>query len=592
MNTPFKELVRACWRSTVGVRVPFFTFIFLFVFANILDLLVPWALGYSIGVIASQGINQESLRLATYGVLVHMGLRLTITILHHTARYIQTSTAYSARMHTLNTVFASLLSYPLNWHIEQHSGENLSKLHRSAGAIDSCVGTYTWQIIEGAVKVIAASAAIFTLDFWVAMNVLGLGLVTVLVMILFNKRLVAKYRVNNIFYNKISRICIDYLFNVVTVKTLSLEKAARNYLQVQRNEGLALTKNISKYNELKWGTTSVGTVLVTGTSLLIYINGQQGLNQVFDVAKIYVLINYLDKIFQAIGSFTAYYGGILEAMTAYEDGASIVQRAATLPVNIDKKLLPANWKKISISHLSFSYKHSETSRLKDLSINIDARDKIALVGPSGGGKSTLLKVIAGLLIPENIEVDVDGSSQFKISDVGSASLLVPQEPEIFSESFRYNVTMGDTFSDEQLNEMMQLASLEVVLSKLDNGLDSDLAEKGLNLSVGEKQRVAMARGLLRAGTRELLLLDEPTSSLDPKTEKEIFFSVLEHFKDRVIITACHRLNLVPLFDKIVFVRDGAVEEYGTFTELLQKGESFARAWEDYIKRIPKEEAVV
>ena len=100
----------------------------------------------------------------------------------------------------------------------------------------------------------------------------------------------------------------------------------------------------------------------------------------------------------------------------------------------------------------------------------------------------------------------------------------------------------------------------------------------------------MARGLLRAGQREIILLDEPTSSLDPKTEKEIFHSLLELYKERVIITACHRLNLVPLFDKIIFIRDGAVEESGSFSELMRKAGSFSRAWEDYIKKIHKENA--
>ena len=98
----------------------------------------------------------------------------------------------------------------------------------------------------------------------------------------------------------------------------------------------------------------------------------------------------------------------------------------------------------------------------------------------------------------------------------------------------------------------------------------------------------MVRGLLRARDRRILLLDEPTSSLDPKTEKEIFMGLLDHFKDRVIITACHRLNLVPLFDKVVFIRDGRVEETGSFNELLERGGPFSRAWEDYIKKIPKE----
>lgn len=589
MNTHFTALTRAAWNSTVGERARFFSFILLFVVAYTLDLLVPWALGYSLGIIASKGITDESIRLASYGVLVHMGLRFLHTVLHHIARYIQTTVAYSARMYTLNKIFGSLLAYPLNWHVEQHSGDNLSKLHRSAGAIDSCIGTYVWQIIDGIVKVLFASIAIFTLDFWVAMNVLGMGVITVLIMIVFNKKLTARYRTNNIFYNKISRICVDYLFNVVTVKTLGLEPAAKGYLQNQRDEGLRYTKAISKYSELKWGTTAIGYCLVTGTSLLIYINGQQGLNQAFDIAKIYVLINYLDKIFQAIGSFTAYYGGLIEASTAYEDGDAIIQRAASLPQN-EKRAVPKNWKRIDITNLNFAYKNTEISRLRNLKIDIRRQDKVALVGPSGGGKSTLLKVIAGLLIPSTVDLSIDGDAAYNIADVGNISILVPQEPEIFSESFRYNITMGDEFTEDQINEIIMLGELKPVLEKLQQGFDTNLAEKGLNLSVGEKQRVAMARGLLRSAGRDILLLDEPTSSLDPRTEKQIFLSILRHFKNQAIITACHRLNLVPLFDRIIFIMDGSVVETGTFVELLQRGGHFAQAWADYIKKMPKEEA--
>ena len=100
----------------------------------------------------------------------------------------------------------------------------------------------------------------------------------------------------------------------------------------------------------------------------------------------------------------------------------------------------------------------------------------------------------------------------------------------------------------------------------------------------EKQRVALARCLLRAYTRDILLLDEPTSSLDPKTEKEIFIGILEHFSHLTVLSACHRLNLVPLFDRIIYVRDGAIEEQGTFEQLLAKKGAFWVAWEDYQKK--------
>jgi ABC-type multidrug transport system fused ATPase/permease subunit len=169
--------------------------------------------------------------------------------------------------------------------------------------------------------------------------------------------------------------------------------------------------------------------------------------------------------------------------------------------------------------------------------------------------------------------------------MAGSSLLLPQEPEIFTETVRYNLTMGEKFRPEELSFFSSLCRLEDVIEKIQGGWEANLAEKGLNLSGGERQRFALARGLLRASRREFLLLDEPTSSLDPTTEKQIFFSLIHHFSDRTILTACHRLALVPLFDRILFVRRGIVEENGSFQELLAKKGAFASAWEDFERKV-------
>jgi ATP-binding cassette, subfamily B, bacterial len=594
VKSPVSKLTRASWEATKSERVRFYIFVAFFIIAYTIELIIPWTLGYIIGAFSAHGFTDEAFAKAEYGILLFTLLRLVNLGFHHVGRYLQSSVAFAAKMHTMSQVFAALLRFPLNWHVENHSGDNLSKLYRSVGAVDSCIGTYVWQVIEGLVKVVLASIAIFTLDFWVAINVFAMGFITVLVMILFNRRLTESYRINNVFGNKLNRICIDYLFNVVTVKTLGLEKAANSYLTGAQPEGATMNRRISRYCELKWGTTAVGFCLVTGSSLWIFFNGQQVSDVTFETAKVYVLIDYLNKIFQAIGSFTAYYGGILEAATGYEDGAEILENAEKVAIPQKTNNFPSNWQKIKIDNLNFAYKNNEMSRLQDMKISIERGDKIALVGPSGGGKSTLLKIIAGLLVPSSGEVTVYSSANtqanINFTDLGALSILVPQEPEIFSESLVYNLTMGEPISLETISYFAKIGKLETLLGKLPLGYNENIAEKGQNLSVGEKQRVAMVRGLLRASDREIILLDEPTSSLDPKTEKEIFISILNHYKERIIITACHRLNLVPLFDKIVFIRDGQVVELGSFSELLQKKGAFFAAWEDYIKRVPREDA--
>lgn len=585
----FIELVKAAWESTADERVRFFAFITLYILAYTVDLLVPWAIGYTLAALVREGFTDAAYNQALYGIAAYMGLRLLYTFCHHLGRYLQNTVAYSARMNTLTKLFETFLVFPLNWHVRHHSGENLSKINRSTGAIDSTIGTYVWQIVEGVVKVIFASAAIFYLDMWVAINVGVMAFLTIFFMIFFNKRLISRIRRNNAFHDKINRICVDYLFNIVTVKTLSLEKAAGDYLKRHRNDGLLLSKKISKYSELKWGSTGVGYALVIGTSLIIYFQGHKGTVGPFDVQAVYVLLNYLDRIYQAIGSFTGYYGGLVESSTAFEDASSVIEQADEFRSHLSSTQFDRTWNKIQVKELSFKYGKDDKSVLKSVAFEINRGDKIALVGPSGGGKSTFLKILGGLLIPENYSVSTDRQEQVYMSDIARVSLLLPQEPEIFSESVLYNLTMGGDYTVDQIRYFTELCRVDRVIQKLPLGLENNLAEKGLNLSVGEKQRLAMARGLLKAGEKDMLLLDEPTSSLDPMTEKEIFIGLLRHFADRTVVTACHRLALVPLFDKIIYVRHGMIEEVGTFDELIAQQGAFYTAWSDYQQRVTKDQ---
>lgn len=578
------SLAKASWGATIGSRLRLSCFILLYVIAYSIDLLVPWAIGWILAVFVREGVTEHAMQESMRWIALYIGLKMAYAAAHHFGRYYQGTTSFSARFKKLEEVFTALISFPLKWHVTHHTGENLSKLHRSVGAIESVVSNYIWQIIDGIMKFFAASLLLFALDTEVACTVLIMGFITVMVMILFNARLTRNIRKNNRFYDKLNRTCVDYLSNIITVKTLHLEGPALHHLTQQQNEGFRLSRKIWKYQELKWGTIAVGYSLVMGTSLYLYFGNQRALGTSFDVAQVYVLLNYLDRIFAAIGSFTGYYGGIIEAATAYDDASSVLRDSKLLSQpNLPGKL-PRNWSELQLKEISFSYGGS-VSNLDRLSIRLQRGQKIALVGPSGGGKSTLLKVLAGMLAPQEGQAYADNTLEVSFDDIAQVSILVPQEPEIFSETIRYNINFDQDFSTEQMLKAVELCRIEHILEKLPNSWDSHLEEAGLNISVGERQRLALARGILRVPGKDILLLDEPTSSLDPLTEKQIFAGILHEFRDLCVITACHRLALVPLFDTIVYVRDGCIEEVGSFAELLAAGKGFSDAWTDYERTV-------
>jgi ABC-type multidrug transport system fused ATPase/permease subunit len=157
--------------------------------------------------------------------------------------------------------------------------------------------------------------------------------------------------------------------------------------------------------------------------------------------------------------------------------------------------------------------------------------------------------------------------------------LFPQEPEIFENTIAYNVTLGLPFTDEAIMKVCSGAQFNEVLKTLPDGLKTDIREKGVNLSGGQKQRLALARGILAAEESDLILLDEPTSSIDPVTEARIYENLFSEFSNKVIISSIHRLHLLAHFDYIYILDAGKIIDEGSFEDLLQRSARFRTMWE-------------
>ncbi len=216
-------------------------------------------------------------------------------------------------------------------------------------------------------------------------------------------------------------------------------------------------------------------------------------------------------------------------------------------------------------------------------VNLDfkRRRSYALVGESGSGKSTVLGLIRGTLKAQSAVVYCDQQKQeFALAHVAHHSTLIPQEPEIFSDSIKFNITMDVEAEEEDIFKAVKLARFDTVLARLPKGLLTNLAEKGVNLSGGEKQRLALARGLFFAeeSDSDLILLDEPTSSVDKLNERRIYQNLLQHFKDRCIVSAVHNFELLRLFDEVLVFRNGSLVEQGSVDQLLKTGCELYRLW--------------
>jgi len=244
---------------------------------------------------------------------------------------------------------------------------------------------------------------------------------------------------------------------------------------------------------------------------------------------------------------------------------------------------PASWREIHVDHLAFAYRGNRRGHaaLRDISLTLRRGERIALVGDSGSGKSTLLRVLAGLYRADGARFVVDGKPRPNIDDLGGVATLAPQDPEVFAGSVAHNLTLGIEYDAAVIRHACDLAVFTPVVDCLPAGLATEIAERGLNLSGGQKQRLAVARAILAARRSSLILLDEPTSSLDPATEAEIYDNLFAALGDACIVSSLHRLHLLERFDRVVLMAEGRILDVGTAAELLVHNPHFGELWRRY-----------
>jgi ABC-type multidrug transport system fused ATPase/permease subunit len=299
-----------------------------------------------------------------------------------------------------------------------------------------------------------------------------------------------------------------------------------------------------------------------------------------------ILLGYVNQFTSVFNDIAAQYTQITRYHTEVQNVADI-ERAWDEKHTPEDTVLPAGWNEISIQQLSFTRDNDRNlgraTGLDNVHLRIQRGKRIALIGESGSGKSTLLTTLRGLNIPTpGVQTIIDQAEPVPFHSLGGTVTLFPQDPEIFENTIRYNITLGIHFSEEDIMAACEAAQFGDIVRTLPNGLETNIQEKGVNLSGGQKQRLALARGILAARSSSIVLMDEPTSSVDPRTEKRIYKALFNTMHDKAVISSLHRLHLLPEFDYIYILRNGAVIEEGTFEELKRSSLVFNELWEHQI----------
>lgn len=335
-------------------------------------------------------------------------------------------------------------------------------------------------------------------------------------------------------------------------------------------------------NEWKWFTSYALTFIIYSVMVMGYIYGHHIPGKVLPLGGLVALLGFVNQFINAFGNITLAYTQVVTLHTDVQTVGVIEESYQSIHKGEKSVPLPADWKNIRVDHLIFFYENNQERKnesagitgdierntmeikgIKDVHLQIRRGQRIALIGESGSGKSTLLSLLRGIYLPKSVQLSVDGSHLYNWRSVMDVVTLLPQEPEIFENTILYNITLGLPFSEQEVLKACDLVCFTEVLNQLPNGLESSIQEKGVNLSVGQKQRLALARGILASHESSIVLMDEPTSSIDPQTEIQIYRRLFESFSDKTIISSLHRLHLLDLFDYVYVFSEGRIIEHGT-----------------------------
>lgn len=583
-ENPYKYLLSTAWHYAAGMRVRYLIVYGMFTMVNILGSIAPIVYGYYVNFL--QEGEGDLLQGTLYYVLVYIGIILAIWCFQWPARLMERRMAFDISQKLLMESYDRIIHLPLAWHREHHSGDTINRARKAYEALKIFFdnGFAYFQTI--ARMVIALGAIVYFSPVFGAIACF-FGLAILLSVLAFDAPIIKANKETNDRENELMAGFSDMLTNIITVTTLRLGKrTADSILQRVRNIWPPFLRN-TKINEAKWFSVQVFVGLMYAILVYGYVYQNYTPGEVFLVGGLVTLIGYITQFSGMLNGLTAQYNQIIKFRSDLAAIEPIYADYEQHAIPVTSAAIDRNWQEINVENLNFTY-GEDGAGLFGLSLRMERGKRIALIGPSGSGKTTLLYTLRGLYPPDEVTLlfkEAPGHTPSADPAAGKGTprpepqlfeqtTLIPQAPEIFEETLRHNLTMGLERTDEELNRAIATAALEDVVAQAENGLDTFLAEGGANLSGGQRQRLSIARGLLAADTSTLLLLDEPTSSLDPQTEIKVYERLFAAFPDKTIVSTLHRLHLLRFFDYIYFLEDGKIAAEGTLPELLETRDDF------------------
>ena len=527
--------------------------------------------------------SPQALLVVPIGVIIAYGLlRISASLFTEMREALFARVTQNAVRKVALQVFEHLHSLALSFHLARQTGGVSRDIERGTRGIQSLISYSLYSILPTLIEFcLVLGYFAYAYDIWFAVITFGALVLYIIFTIVVTEWRTHFRRTMNDMDSKANQKAIDSLLNFETVKYFGNEafESARYDENLSRYQTAAVMsqKTLAVLNLGQQIIIAIGLVLILWRATIGVVNGAMTLGDLVLVntlmIQLYIPLNFLGVIYREIKQSLTDMDRMFSLLNTEKEIADSPNAKSLYIANHDRG------PDVRFEHVCFHYE-AKREILKDVSFNIPAGTITAVVGQSGAGKSTLARLLFRFYDVQSGKILIDGQN---IQDLTQATLrkaigIVPQDTVLFNDTIGYNIAYGNpSASIDEVHEAARAAQIDGFIKRLPDGYDTQVGERGLKLSGGEKQRVAIARTLLKKPA--MLIFDEATSALDSKTERAFQEELLNLAKNRTTLIIAHRLSTIIHADQILVMEQGQIVERGTHAELLAANGKYAEMWQ-------------
>ena len=583
-------------QNEFSVRARVILSLVLLILAKLAAIGVPFLLKYAVDALSEpvpgQGIDAKNFAIVVpIGLLISYGLLriLSLAFKELQGAVFATVAERAIRRAGVQT-FRHVHDLALRFHLDRRTGGLSRAIERGTKGIEYVLRMLLFNIVPTMVEILMVLSLLWGL-FDVLFSVVTAATIACYVLwtLVITEWRIKYRRTMNDSDSDAHTKAIDSLINYETVKYFGNEdhEAARFGKAMRAYEAAAITAKVS----LSLLNTGQGAIIASGASIIMILAGYGVSSGTMTVGDFVLVNTYLLQLYIPLSFLGSSYREIKHSLIDMEQMFTLLNEQAEVVDSPSAPTIKIKGAKIEFRNVSFAYNPIKPI-LDNISFKVPAGNTTAIVGSSGSGKSTIARLLFRFYDADQGSIMIDGQDTRNVTQDSwrSAIGIVPQDTVLFNDTIFYNICYGRPDANPQeVEEAARLAAIHDFISDLPDGYQSNVGERGLKLSGGEKQRIAIARTILKRPS--IFVFDEATSSLDTHTEKEIQESLKQVSSGRTTLIIAHRLSTIIHADEIIVLSQGQVAERGSHSTLLEKNELYASMWKHQQEREHASEAL-